>query len=314
MNMHKNARLTFMRRIEMVDEVIRTRGEVSSIAIRYGVSAATVRKWVARYLAMGEPGLVDRSSRPRKSPRAIEARTALAVVELRKKRLTMARIALALRVSLATVSRVLSRAGLSRLSALDPVVPIVRYEHQSPGDLLHLDIKTLGRIEAVGHRITGCPRDRARGAGWESLFVAIDDHSRLGFTRIEENEGKSCAIAFLEEAVGYFARLGVTIRRILTDNGPAFRSKDFARACRTLGLRHRFTRSYRPQTNGKAERFIGSALREWAYGFIYHHSDQRTTMLDYWTHHYNWHRPHQGIGGVPPASRLPGNNVLQVHT
>lgn len=314
MNIHKNARLTYLRRIEMVDEVIQSRHEVRSVAARFGVSTATVRKWMGRYLALGESGLMDCSSRPKLSPRAIATRTAQAVIELRKKRLTMIRIALALRVSMATVSRVLRRAGLSRLSALDPVVPVVRYEHEAPGDLLHLDIKTLARIEAVGHRITGCPRDHSKGAGWESLFVAIDDHSRLSFTQMQPSEGKACAITFLADAVRYFAGLGVTIRRILTDNGPAFRSRDFACACRELGLRHRFTKPYCPQTNGKAERLIGSALREWAYGFIYHHSDQRTTMLEHWTHHYNWHRPHQGIGGLPPASRLPGNNVLQVHT
>ncbi len=314
MNIHKNARLTFVRRIEMVQEVIQARHELGFVAVRFGVSTATVRKWVGRYLGLGEPGLLDCSSRPHKSPRAIPIRTAQAVIELRRKRLTQARIAQALRVSIATVSRVLARAGLSKLAALDPVVPVMRYEHESPGDLLHLDIKTLGRIEAVGHRITGDPRDHTKGAGWESLFVAIDDHSRVSFTQMQPSEGKACAIAFLIAAVRYFAGLGVTIRRVLTDNGPAFRSKAFAQASRELGLRHRFTKPYCPQTNGKAERFIGSALREWAYGFIYHHSNQRTAMLEHWTHHYNWHRPHQGIGGVPPASRLPGNNVLQVHT
>jgi len=314
MNMHKNARLTFVRRIELVHAVIQEKYEVNAVAVRFGVSQATARKWVGRYLSLGEAGLIDRSSRPWKCPRAIAPSTVLAIVELRKKRLTMARIAQALRVSKSTVSRMLARAGLSRLSALDPVVPIVRYEHAAPGDLLHLDIKTLGRIEAVGHRITGNPRDHTRGAGFESLFVAIDDHSRIGFTAMQSSEGKLCAIAFLKDAVHYFARLGIAVRRILTDNGPAFRSRDFARACQVLGLRHRTTKPYCPQTNGKAERFIGSALREWAYGFIYHHSNQRTAMLDCWMHHYNWHRPHQGIGGVPPASRLPGNNVLTIHT
>ena len=153
-----------------------------------------------------------------------------------------------------------------------------------------------------------------KGAGWESLFVAVDDPSRLRFTQRQPSEGKACAIAYLTAAIHYYALLGVTIRRILTDNGPAFRSKASAEACRILGVRHRFTKPYCPQTNGRAERFIGSALREWAYGFIYQHSDQRTAMLEHWTHHYNWHRPHLGIGGVPPASRIPGNNVLQVHT
>jgi transposase InsO family protein len=148
---------------------------------------------------------------------------------------------------------------------------------------LHLDSKTLSRIEAVGHKITGNPRDSVKGAGYESLCVAIDDHSRIGFTQLYANAGKSCAIAFLKDAIDYYARLGVTVRRILTDNGPAFRSRDFKQTCRAFGLRHRFTKPYCPQTNGKAERFIGSALREWAYGFIYRHSNQRAAMLDYWT-------------------------------
>ena len=222
MNMHKNARLTFVRRIELVHAVIQEKYEVNAVAVRFGVSQATARKWAGRYLSLGEAGLIDRSSRPWKCPRAIAPSTVLAIVELRKKRLTMARIAQALRVSKSTVSRMLARAGLSRLSALDPVVPIVRYEHAAPGDLLHLDIKTLGRIEAVGHRITGNPRGHTRGAGFESLFVAIDDHSRIGFTAMQSSEGKLCAIAFLKDAVRTFARLGIAVRRILTDNGPAF--------------------------------------------------------------------------------------------
>lgn len=314
MNMHKNARLTWMRRIEMVDEVIRARAKVSSVAMRFGVSATTVRKWVGRYRSLGETGLLDRSSRPRRSPRAIATRTALVIVELRKKRLICARIAQTLKVSSATVSRVLSRAGLSRLGALDPIVPVMRYEHERPGDLLHIDTKKLGCIEGIGHRITGSPKRHAHHAGFEALFVAVDDHSRIGFTQMHPDEGKASAIAFLRAACAYYASLGVALRKILTDNGPAFRSKAFGCVCKALGLKHAFTKPYCPQTNGKAERFIGSALREWAYGFIYHHSNERTAMLNSWTHHYNWHRPHQGIGGVPPASRLPRNNVLQVHT
>jgi transposase InsO family protein len=193
---------------------------------------------------------------------------------------------------------------------------LLRYEHAHPGDLLHIDTKKLGRIERLGHRITGNPRDNTNGAGWEYLFVAIDDHARIGFTQMKPNERRSCAVAFLRAAVRYFAELGVTVRRVLTDNGSAFRSRRFAAACRRLNLKHKFTRAYRPQTNGKAERFIQSALREWAYGIPYHHSSERTAMLSRWIHHYNWHRPHQGIAGTTPMSRLPRSryNLLTLHT
>ena len=168
----------------------------------------------------------------------------------------------------------------------------------------------------VGHRITGDPRDSVDGVGWEYLFVAVDDHARIGFTQMKLNERRDCAMAFLRASVAYFAGLGVAIKRVLTDNGSAFRSKRFAAACRRLGLQHSFTRPYRPQTNGKAERFIQSALREWAYGIPYQRSAERTVMLQRWTHHYNWHRPHQGIGGIAPMSRLnqTRNNLLTLHS
>jgi len=270
---------------------------------------------LGRYLANGESGLVDASSRPARSPRSIDPAKASAVVELRRKRLTHARIAAALGLSRSTVGRVLKRAGLSLLSDLEPAEPLVRYEHEAAGDMLHIDIKKLGRIERPSHRVTGKRQDSSRGAGWEFLFVAIDDHARIGFTGMHPDERKGSAIAFLHTAVAYYARLGITIRRLLTDNSSAFRSKAFVQACHHLGIAKRYTRPYRPQTNGKAERFIRSALREWAYGFTYQRSEQRTAALDYWTHHYNWHRPHQGIGGVPPMSRLSSrhHNLLTLH-
>ena len=192
----------------------------------------------------------------------IEPAKALAIVELRRKRLTQARIAQALGVSKSTVGRVLRRAGLSLLSDLEPAEPLVRYEHEAPGDMLHIDIKKPGRIERPSHRVTGNRQDGVRGAGWEFLFVAIDDHARISFTAIHPDETKASAIAFLHAAVAYYAKLGVTIRRLLTDNGSAFRSKAFVQACHELGIAKRYTRPYRPQTNGKAERFIQSALRE----------------------------------------------------
>ena len=219
-------------------------------------------------------------------------------------------------MSKSTVSRVLARAGLSRLRDLEPSEPVLRYEHEHPGDLLHIDTKKLGRIERPSHRVTGNRRDSVDGAGWEFLFVAIDDHARIGFTDLYPDERKASAVQFLRNTVAYFSSLGVHLRRVLTDNGSAFRSKAFAKACRRLGLKHSFTRPYRPQTNGKAERFIQSALREWAYGTVYNHSTERATMLERWIHHYNWHRPHQGIGGLAPISRLAQsrNNLLTLHT
>lgn len=316
MNIHKNARLTFARRLEMVLDVVERKLTLAATAAAHGVSVPTVRKWVGRYLTQGQPGLRDASSRPRVSPRAIAPRLALAIVELRRRFLTQAGIAQSLGVSQSTVGRVLARAGLSRWSDLMPSEPTVRYEHEHPGELLHIDTKKLGRIVRMGHRVTGDPRDSVDGAGWEFLFVAIDDHARIGFTQMKPNERKGSAIAFLRRSVTYFSGLGVRIKRVLTDNGSAFRSKRFATACRKLGLRHGFTRPYRPQTNGKAERFIQSALREWAYGIPYHHSSERTAMLARWNHHYNWHRPHQGIGGIAPMSRLAQtrNNLLTLHS
>ena len=316
MNTHKHARLTFIRRLEMVQQLINKRLTPPGAAQAYGVTAPTVRKWLSRFLAQGEPGLADASSRPAVSPRAIAPAKALAIVELRRKRLTQARIAQALGVSASTVSRVLARAGLSRLADLDPCEPVVRYEHEAPGDLLHIDIKKLGRIQRPGHRVTGNRRDTVDGVGWDFVFVAVDDHARVAFTDIHPDERFPSAVQFLNHAVAYYKRLGVTIRRVLTDNGSAFRSRAFAAVCRELGIKHRFTRPYRPQTNGKAERFIQSALREWAYAYTYQNSQHRAYAMRSWLHHYNWHRPHQGIGRAVPVSRLSldGYNLLTLHS
>ena len=315
MNIHKNARLTLVRRLEMVKDVTDCKLTLAAVAAGHGVSVPTVRKWVGRYLARGEAGLADASSRPRLSPRAISPQAAVAIVELRRRWLTQACIAKSLGLSASTVSRVLQRAGLSRWADLAPTEAIVRYEHTHPGDLLHIDTKKLGRIERMGHRVTGARRHDTVGAGYESLFVAVDDHARLGFTQLKPDEGSARAVSFLHAAIKYFAGLGVTVRRVLTDNGSAFRSKRFAHACRRLRIKHCFTRPYRPQTNGKAERFIQSALREWAYGIPYNHSSERANMLNRWNHHYNWHRPHRGIGGLAPVSRLAltRNNLLTAH-
>lgn len=282
MNTHKHARLTFARRLEMVQQMtLQGLSAVQAAAVQ-GVTPPTARKWLGRYLAGGEAALADASSRPASSPRAIDPSKAVLILELRKRRMLQARIARSVGVSQATVARVLARAGLSRLSDLVPTEPVVRYEHEAPGDLLHIDTKKLGVIVRPSHRVTGNRKDSVYGAGWETLFVAIDDHARIAFTAMHPDEKKGQAVQFLRNAVAYYAGLGITIKRLLTDNGAAFRSREFAAACTALGIRHKFTRAYRPQTNGKAERFIQSALREWAYGWSYQNSAERTVALASW--------------------------------
>jgi transposase InsO family protein len=316
MNTHKNARLTYLRRLEMVQDIVERGLCASDAAARHGVSAATARKWHARYLAGGAEQLLDKSSRPARSPRSIDPRVAATIVELRRKLYLQATIASYMGVSKATVSRVLRRAGLSRLSDLRPDEPVQRYEREVPGELLHIDIKKLGRFDKVGHRITGDRTQRARNLGWEYVFVAIDDHSRIAFTRTYPDEKQTSAVDFVCQATGYFASLGVPIQRVLTDNGPAFHSAAFGAQCLQLGITQKFTRAYRPQTNGKAERFIQSALREWAYGRAYETSEQRQAALPVWNHFYNWHRRHHGINCQPPKSRLLASrkNLLTLHT
>jgi len=315
MRIHRNARLTFARRLDLVDLVTNQGLTPSAAAAALGVSAPTVRKWLGRYLAEGPEGLEDRSSKPARSPKALDPKLATTVVELRRRRLTQAKIAAYLGLAKSTVQRVLARANLSRWRDLEPAPPVIRYEHAAPGDMLHIDIKKLGRIERPSHRVTKDRRDTVKGAGWEYLFVSIDDHARIAFTDLHPNEQKESAVRFLEAAVDYYKSLGVSIQRLLTDNGSAFRSKAFAATCSQLGIRHSFTKPYHPQTNGKAERFIQSALREWAYGIPYQHSAERADMLRCWNDHYNWHRPHRGIGGSTPIARLgaSGNNLLGSH-
>ena len=207
-----------------------------------------------------------------------------------------------------TVGLVLRRLGLGRLAALEPRPAVIRYQRAGPGELLHLDTKKLGRIERIGHRITGNRRDTRRGAGWEILHVAIDDAARLAYSEILPDERKASAVAFLGRALAWFARLGVTVERIMTDNGSAYRAHAFRRACADAGLRHLRTRPYTPRTNGKAERFIQTCLREWAYARPYASSSERSHAIDPWLHHYNHHRPHAGINALTPAARL--NNLL----
>jgi transposase InsO family protein len=285
-------------------------------AARFAVSAKTVAKWVGRYRAEGRDGLRDRSSRPHRLRRPTPAATLARVEALRRERWSGHRIARHTGLSRATVSRVLRRLRLSRARDLDPRPPAHRYEHAAAGDLLHLDIKKLGRIVRPSHRVTGDRRDSVGGAGWEYVHVAIDDHSRIAFSAIYPDETHLSALAFLNAARAYYDRLGIRFRAVLTDNGSAYRSHAFAAACREHGWKHRFTRPYTPRTNGKAERFIQTALREWAYARSYQNSAARSQELRSWLHQYNWHRPHASLGLSPPISRsgLERNNLLSLHT
>lgn len=238
------------------------------------------------------------------------------VEQLRRQRWTGVRIAQATGLSRTTVSRILTRLKLNQIHMLEPAPPILRYEHPAPGDLLHIDIQKLARIHKPGHRLTGNPQDETRGAGWEFLYGAIDDHSRIAFTAMLPNEKAASACLFLRQATAYFAHLGIAIRRLMTDNGPCFCSLQFAQTCRDLHIKAIRTRIYTPRTNGKAERFIQTAIREWAYARLYQNSSQRLLHLAPWIHHYNWHRPHTALNQKPPITRSPldVNNLLTHHS
>ena len=300
----------------MVEDITKRGLSASEAGLAHGVSAVTARKWLGRYLAGGAAALMDKSSRPALSPKAIDPSVAMTIIELRRKLFLQARIAAYTGVSKASVSRVLKRAGMSKLTDLSPKEDVQRYEHDAPGELLHIDIKKLGRFDKVGHRITGDRTQRARDIGWDYVFVAVDDHSRVAFTQIYPDETKQSAESFLRATVSHFESLRVPIQRVITDNGKCFHSALFGAACLELGIAQKFTRAYRPQTNGKAERFIQSALREWAYGRVYANSEQRRAALPLWTHFYNCHREHHGIGLKAPISRLSlsRKNVLTLHT
>jgi len=317
MNIHKNARLTPLGREHVVRDVLS--GQTPEAAARAaGVSRRTVHKWVARFEAEGFDGLKDRSSRPHRLYRPTPAAIVEQVEALRRQRWTGKQIAAELGISPATVSRILRRLGLNRIAALEPAEPVRRYERQHPGELIHIDIKKLDRFERTGHRVTGRRTGIAtsRGSGWEYVHVAIDDASRIAFSQILPDERKESAVAFLEAAVAYCASLGIKVERVMTDNGACYRSKAFRKACRDLGLKHIRTRPYTPKTNGKAERFIQTALREWAYAQAYDTSAMRAAELPFWLHRYNWHRPHGSLKSKPPISRLAlsENNLLRLHS
>jgi transposase InsO family protein len=317
MNIHKNARLTPLRREEMAVAVIAGLPVVQA-ARMYGISAKIVVRWVERFRAGGRDAMLDRTSRPHSIPKQTNQALAERIIALRRQRLTGKHIAIQTGVSPATVSRVLKRAGLSRLKDIEPAAPVVRYEYTQPGGLIHLDIKRLGRFERVGHRITGnrTGQSNSRGVGWEYVHVCIDDASRIAFTDIFVDEKAASATAFLKRAIAYYKTLGITVTRVMTDNGSCYKAHAFRDLCTQLGLKHIRTKPYTPKTNGKAERFIQTALREWAYARAYDTSEQRKQNLPDWTHMYNWHRPHGSLKSKPPISRLAlsEDNLLRLHS
>ena len=317
MNIHENARLTPRGR-ERLARLIESGQTPEAAARAAGVCPRTARKWWTRFKAEGLAGLQDRSSRPHRLNRPTPAPIAAQIEALRRQRWTGGQIAAETGVSAATVSRILKRLGLNRIAALEPVEPVRRYEREKPGELIHIDIKKLGRFAQVGHRITGdrTGQSNGRGVGWEFVHVCIDDASRVAFSQLLPDEKKESAVAFLKAAVAYYASLGVLVQRVMTDNGSCYKSSAFRQACRDLGLRHIRTKPYTPKTNGKAERFIQTALREWAYAQAYPHSDRRAAELPIWLHRYNWHRPHSAIKSKPPISRLglTEDNLLRLHS
>jgi transposase InsO family protein len=325
MNVHKNARTTAHSRAELVRRVLSQGQTPRAVATAFGLDLKTVNKWVQRFVTEGPAGLADRSSRPHKLNRPTPSETTEQIIGLRRQRWTGQQIAKQAGVSPATVSRILRRAGLSRIKDLEPAEPVVRYQRDTPGELIHIDIKKLGRFEQVGHRITG---DRTRqsstrghrdgktwGAGWEFVHVCIDDASRIAFSQILPDEKKESAVAFLKAAVAYYASLGVTVTGVMSDNGACYKSFAFRDACKALRLKHIRTKPYTPKTNGKAERFVQTSLREWAYAQAYPTSDHRAAELPVWLHRYNWHRPHGGLKSHTPISRLglDQDNLLRLH-
>ena len=315
MNSHKHARLTPAGRALLVNRVLEQGWTMAAAAEAVGVSCRTGFKWLARFRAEGAAGLADRSSRPKRSPAACSAEQVQRFEQRRRERMPLWRIARECGRSLSTVARHMARLGLSRLAALQPPEPVRRYERQAPGELLHIDTKRLGRINGIGHRITGERQHRNRGIGWDAVHLAIDDHSRVSFARILDDEKGVCCTQFLHEAVGYYASLGVKIERVMTDNGSGYVSKAFKAACQQLGIRHIRTRPYTPKTNGKAERFVQTSLREWAYARPYESSLQRHAALQPLIDRYNWLRPHSALNHQPPITRIPGvSNLLRLNS
>jgi len=308
----------------MVLRVLEQGWSRTEAAMAAGVSERTCSKWIKRYLAEGDRGLLDRSSAPRSIPHRTPDELVEVIVVLRRLRMTAAEIALCLAMALSTISAVLLRVGLGKLSRLEPVEPPNRYERRHPGELLHVDVKKLGRIAGgAGHRVTGTRRanptktnaagQRERQVGWEYVHVCVDDATRLAYVEVLADEKAATAVGFLKRAIAFYARRGISVQRVMTDNGSAYRSAIHAVACRALGIRHLRTRPYRPRTNGKAERFIRTLLAGWAYGAIYGTSAERTAALDGWLWTYNHRRPHGSLSHKPPIARLNELNNLPGH-
>ena len=311
MDIHKNARSCVASRELLVRRVLQGVPVVQA-AEAIGLSERQAYRWLARYRTEGLSGLHDRASRPHRVPQRTGEDLVEAMLALRRQRCTGPQIAFLLRLPRSTVARWLRRHGVHRLAPLQPAEPPRRYQRATPGELLHLDTKKLGRIAGIGHRITGDRRHRVRGIGWEFLHVAIDGASRLAYVEVLPDERRETCAAFLRRAQRCYHRQGVRLQEILTDNGSAYSSKLFAQTCKDLRVAHSRTQPYRPRTNGKAERFIQTLLREWAYRFPYHSSSQRRDVLARYLHFYNHHRQHSALGGLPPASRL--NNAVRLHT
>jgi len=323
MKLHANAALSWSGRRLLCERVLVEGWTLTAAAEAAGVSVRCGRKWIGRFRADGEQGLIDRSSAPHRVANRTREDRVRVIVGLRQLRMTAAEIAETLSMPHSTVSAVLTRSGIGRLGRIG-LEPAVRYERSRPGELVHIDIKKLGRIQGgagkrVGARPTGAGRPRRRDAtgrdrgtiGWEFVHVAVDDYSRLAYAEVLADEKATTAIGFLQRALAFFARHGITVERVLTDNGSAYRSTLHAIACRTLGIRHLRTRPRRPQTNGKAERFIRTLQNSWAYGAIYRSSNERTAALDGWLWHYNHRRRHAALGHQPPVSRTnpPGSYI-----
>jgi transposase InsO family protein len=304
MNVHKHARMTMHGRALLVSRILDERWRVAGAAEAAGISVRTAYKWLARYRAGGAAALHDREPTPARCPHLTPAETVAAIERQRRERLSGPEIARRLAMPRSTVGAVLRRLGLGRLAALDEKPAPVRYERQRPGELIHIDSKKLGRIDGVGHRIHGDRTRRARQIGWEHLHVAVDDASRLAFTEVLPDEKKESACAFLSRALAFFQAHGISVERLMTDNGSAYRSHLFKSLIASAGLKHLRTRPYTPRTNGKAERFIQTSLREWAYLIAYQNSAERTRAMQPWITSYNHHRPHSALGGQPPISRL----------
>jgi transposase InsO family protein len=322
MQLHGNAALTPNGRLRLARRVVEEGWSLGEAAAAAEVSERTARKWVDRYRAGGEAGLADRSSAPRSQPGATAQDRLEAIAALRRLRMTGAEIAETLSMALSTVQGILTRIGLGKLSRLEPPEPPNRYERNRPGELIHIDVKKLGRIgeRGAGHRATGNRGEgqRSRGAGWEFVHICIDDATRLAYVELLSDEKATTCIGFLKRALRFYRAHGVTVERLMTDNGSAYRSTLHAIACRALGIKHLRTRPYRPRTNGKAERFIRTLLAGWAYGAIYRSSAERAAALSGWLDLYNSRRPHGSLGHQAPMQRLTalqqGNNLVGSYT